>query len=373
MDETAPLLPGRNEPAAPAVDLSGRALGEFQLLRQLGQGGMGQVYLAEQISLKRKVAIKVMRPDLAFNDVSYQRFKAEAEAIARVTHPNIVQVYALGEENGLHFMALEYVEGRNLREYLSKKGTTDTALALSILRQVASALQRASEIGIIHRDIKPENILLTKRGEVKVADFGLSRYLRADQNDVNLTQTGMTMGTPLYMSPEQVQGLALDARTDIYSLGITCYQMLSGAPPFKGKNAFELATQHVSTPPRALVELRPDVPTDVCAMVHKMIAKEPGRRYQTCADLLRDVSKVRENLSKKAKSSSGAAVAPFAPTERGLIAHSPQQAPASSSSQFTIILPTVPQASTLGLWRGCAPVRLLVRKFACLEEISAPC
>src|SRR6476620_7827604 len=110
----------------PAPDLTGKRLGDFQLLRRLGQGGMGQVYLAEQISLKRKVAIKVMRPDLAFNDVSYQRFKAEAEAIAKVTHPNIVQVYALGEENGLHFMALEYVEGRNLREYLSKKGTTDT-------------------------------------------------------------------------------------------------------------------------------------------------------------------------------------------------------------------------------------------------------
>ena len=167
-------------------------------------------------------------PDSPINDVSFQRFKAEAEAIARVTHPNIVQVYALGEENGIHYMALEYVEGRNLREYLSKKGTTDTALALSITRQVASALQRASEIGIIHRDIKPENILLTKRGEVKVADFGLSRYLKPDQNEVNLTQTGMTMGTPLYMSPEQVQGLVLDARTDIYSLGITCYQMLAG-------------------------------------------------------------------------------------------------------------------------------------------------
>jgi serine/threonine-protein kinase len=344
MDETAPLLPGRNEPAAPSVDLSGRALGDFQLLRQLGQGGMGQVYLAEQVSLKRKVAIKVMRPDLAFNDVSYQRFKAEAEAIARVTHPNIVQVYALGEENGLHYMALEYVEGRNLREYLSKKGTTDTPLALSILRQVASGLQRASEIGIIHRDIKPENILLTKRGEVKVADFGLSRYLRSDQNDVNLTQTGMTMGTPLYMSPEQVQGLALDARTDIYSLGITCYQMLTGAPPFKGKNAFELATQHVSTAPKPLMELRPDVPADVCAMVHKMIAKEPARRYQTCTDLLRDVSKVRENLAKTGKKPVGAAVAPFAPTERGLIAHPPQQASgAATSSQLTIILPVVPK------------------------------
>jgi eukaryotic-like serine/threonine-protein kinase len=354
MDQTAPLLPAKNDAtAATAVDLSGRALGEFQLLRLLGQGGMGHVYLAEQVSLKRKVAIKVMRPDLAFNDVSYQRFKAEAEAIAKVTHPNIVQVYALGEVNGLHYMALEYVEGRNLREYLTKKGTTDTALALSITRQVASALQRAAEIGIIHRDIKPENILLTKRGEVKVADFGLSRYLQSDQSEVNLTQTGMTMGTPLYMSPEQVQGQALDARTDIYSLGITCYQMLAGAPPFKGKNAFELATQHVSAAPTPLAEVRPDLPPDICLMVHKMMAKEASRRYQTCTDLLRDVSKMREGLAKNAKSSSAAAVAPFATTERGLIAHGPpSQTPSPSSSQFTIILPNLSKPVLVGLGVG---------------------
>jgi eukaryotic-like serine/threonine-protein kinase len=322
-------------------------------LRLLGQGGMGHVYLAEQVSLKRKVAIKVMRPDLAFNDISYQRFKAEAEAIAKVTHPNIVQVYALGEVDGLHYMALEYVEGRNLREYLNKKGTTDTALALSITRQVASALQRAAEIGIIHRDIKPENILLTKRGEVKVADFGLSRYLRGDQSDVNLTQTGMTMGTPLYMSPEQVQGLALDARTDIYSLGITCYQMLAGAPPFKGKNAFELATQHVSAAPKPLAEVRPDLPPDISAMVHKMMAKEASHRYQSCTDLLRDVSKLRENLAKKPQSSSASAVEPFASTERGLIAHGPpSQTPTASSSQFTIILPNLSKPVLLGVGVG---------------------
>jgi eukaryotic-like serine/threonine-protein kinase len=349
MDQTAPLLPDKNGPAA-FVDLSGRTLGEFHLMRLLGQGGMGHVYLAEQVSLKRKVAIKVMRPDLAFNDVSFQRFKAEAEAIARVTHPNIVQVYALGEEGGIHYMALEFVEGRNLREYLSKRGTTDPPLALSILRQVASGLQRAAEIGIIHRDIKPENILLTKRGEVKVADFGLSRYLQPDQNEVTLTQTGMTMGTPLYMSPEQVQGLPLDARTDIYSLGITTYQMLAGTPPFKGKNAFELATQHVSTSPQALAEIRPDLLPEICSMVHKMMAKEPGRRYQTCADLLRDVSRLRESLARKTRTSASAAVAPFATTERGLIAHGPPSSTPSPSgtSQLTIILPTVPKPYLIG-------------------------
>jgi eukaryotic-like serine/threonine-protein kinase len=380
MDQTAPLNPGKNEPVTPAADLSGRALGDFHLLRLLGQGGMGHVYLAEQVSLKRKVAIKVMRPDLAINEVSFQRFKAEAEAIARVTHPNIVQVFALGEENGVHYMALEFVEGRNLREYLSKKGTTDTPLALSILRQVASALQRASEIGIIHRDIKPENILLTKRGEVKVADFGLSRYLKPDQNEVNLTQTGMTMGTPLYMSPEQVQGLPLDARTDIYSLGITTYQMLAGEPPFKGKNAFELATQHVSTPPQPLAEIRPDLLPELCAMVHKMLSKEPGRRYQTCADLLRDVSRVREAIARINRTSGTAAVAPFATTERGLIAHGPPSGggPSASNSQLTIILPTVSKPVLIGFGIAAILVALLMGsllatyKYRPSKDLSGP-
>src|SRR5262249_2315215 len=158
---------------ATGVDLSCRSLGEFHLLRLLGQGGMGQVYVAEQTSLKRKVALKIMRTDVSANETSFQRFKAEAEALARITHTNIGQAYALGEEAGVHYMALEYVEGRNLKQYLSRRGTPDIPLALSIMRQVAAALQRASELGIVHRDIKPENILLTRRGEVKVADFGL--------------------------------------------------------------------------------------------------------------------------------------------------------------------------------------------------------
>src|SRR5262245_61452496 len=179
--DNAPQPPAAGPPAAPPTptppeaDLTGRTLGDFHILRRLGQGGMGQVYLAEQISLKRKVALKLLRADLAARPVALQRFKAEAEAVARATHANIVQVYAIGESDGLHYMALEYVEGKNLREYLEKKGAPEVLVALSLMRQVASALQRAAELGIIHRDIKPENILLTRKGEVKVADFGLSR------------------------------------------------------------------------------------------------------------------------------------------------------------------------------------------------------
>ena len=167
-----PPPPGGEDPAGPS--LIGKTVGDFRVLRRLGQGGMGQVYLAEQVSLKREVALKVLRRDLARNETSLARFKAEAEAVARATHANIVQVYYIGTVDGLPFMALEYVEGKNLREYLAKKGPPDLPLALSIMRQVAAALVRAGELGIVHRDIKPDNILLTRKGEVKVADFGLS-------------------------------------------------------------------------------------------------------------------------------------------------------------------------------------------------------
>src|SRR5437588_299090 len=205
--------------SAPAADLTGQTVGDFFILRVIGSGGMGQVYLAEQSSLKRKVALKFLRPELAANPTALGRFRREAEAVARVTHANIVQVYSIGEADGRHFMALEYVEGRNLRDYLARKGPPDLPVVLTVMRQVAAALQRAAESNIVHRDIKPENILLTRKGEVKVADFGLSRDLAGDQ-DLSLTEEGTTMGTPLYMSPEQAQGHALDARSDIYSFAV---------------------------------------------------------------------------------------------------------------------------------------------------------
>ncbi len=273
---TQTSLPPAGRLPSGELDLTGRTLADFHILRHLGQGGMGQVYLAEQISLQRKVALKILRPELAADPTSLQRFKAEAATVAQATHANIVQIHAIGEADGIAYMALEYVEGRNLREYLLKKGPPDLLLALSIMRQVASALQRAAELGIIHRDIKPENILLTRKGEVKVADFGLSRCLTGDRPALNLTQSGVTMGTPLYMSPEQVEGKPVDCRTDIYSFGVTCYHMLAGHPPFQGESPFEVALQHVRDEPKPLTEIRPDLPAALCAIVHKMMAKDPA-------------------------------------------------------------------------------------------------
>lgn len=283
-------------PVEPPPDLTGRTLGDFRVLRKLGQGGMGQVYLARQLSLKRDVALKILSRELADSPQALARFQAEAEAVARVTHANIVQVYAVGEQDGLRYMALEYVEGRNLRDHLARKGPPELPLALAVMRQVAAALLRASEGGIVHRDIKPENILVTRKAEVKVADFGLSRDFAAEGRPVHLTQTGMTLGTPLYMAPEQVRGDPVDHRTDLYSFGVTCYHLLAGHPPFRGATPFEVAIQHVQAEPESLGAVRPDLPADLCAVVHKLMAKDPADRYQTARDVLRDLAKVQKGL-----------------------------------------------------------------------------
>lgn len=292
-DNTLPTKPtGEAAPALPE-DYSGRVLGDFELVRRIGMGGMGQVYLARQKSLKRQVAIKILKGELAANISALRRFQAEAEAVANITHANIVQVYAIDEADGLHFMALEYVDGRNLRDFLERKGLPDVPMAIEIMRQVASALERAGELGFVHRDIKPENILLSKRGEVKVTDFGLSRCFGGDA-PLHLTQSGVAMGTPLYMSPEQVRGQEVDPRSDIYSFGVTCYHMLAGEPPFKGTAAFDVAIQHVQGDAKPLASIRPDLPPELCAIVHRMMAKRPEDRYQTAREILNDLVRVKD-------------------------------------------------------------------------------
>ncbi len=275
-------------------DLTGRTLGDFRLLRKIGQGGMGQVYLARQLSLKREVALKILRKDLADTVTAHRRFQAEAEAVARISHPNITQVYAVGEQDGLRFMALEYVDGRNLRDYLDRRGPPELAVALVIMKQVAAALQKAGELGLVHRDIKPENILLTRKVEVKVTDFGLSTYYAGGEKPLSITQSGMTLGTPLYMSPEQVQGKPVDHRSDLYSFGVTCYHLLAGFPPFTGPTAFEVAVKHVQQEAEPLGGVRPDLPPEVCGLVARLMMKAPADRYQTAKDVIRDLSRIQK-------------------------------------------------------------------------------
>ena len=300
--------PESSRPAKRRVAIPER-VGQFRVLRQIGRGGMAVVFLAEQDSLKRQVALKVLRADrVAESDETLiRRFEQEALASAALNHKNIVQVYAVGEADGaggphggekVRYIAQEYVPGPTLREYLKKKGPPDAATAVHILRQVADALQAADEAGIVHRDVKPENILLTRGGTVKITDFGLARLAAPEDGDsLHLTQEGIAVGTPLYMSPEQVNGGKLDRRSDIYSLGVTAYHLLGGGPPFRGDNAMAIAVKHLSETPRPLAELRPDLPPVLCEMVHRMLAKRPEDRYQSAADLGEDLNRLRGLLA----------------------------------------------------------------------------
>jgi serine/threonine protein kinase len=293
-------LPGRQGGAAPAqgdenAEGAGRMVGEFRLLRRLGKGGMAEVWLAEQTSLKRNVALKFLKPELNSDNTYIRRFETEAKAAAGLNHPNIVQVYSTGVDDGHHFIAQEYVNGQTLRALFQKRGPLDLSLALVIMRQTAAALQAASERGIVHRDIKPENIMITRKGEVKVADFGLAQVNLGGEK-LHLTQEGTTMGTPLYMSPEQVHGKSLDQRSDIYSFGVTVYHMLAGKPPFNGDSPVAVAVQHVNNEPPPLAQARPDLPKQVCELVHRMMAKKPEDRYASSQECLNDIRRLAKAL-----------------------------------------------------------------------------
>ena len=279
--------------AVSSRDLAGVTLGDFHIGRLLGRGGMGEVYLARQISLNREVAFKVLRPDLLANETYLTRFESEAWAAAKLNDPNIVHIYSLGSIDGIRFIAMEYVQGTNLKEYLQKR-MPELMLALSIMRQSGSAIKAAGEMGLVHRDIKPENLLLTKKGLVKVADFGLCRD--QDSEKPHITQPGVTMGTPLYMSPEQAQGHPLDHRSDLYSLGVTFYHMFAGRPPFQAESPLALALKHIKDTPVDLSVHRHDLHPDLCRLVMKLMEKEPARRYQSASDMLRDLAKVRETI-----------------------------------------------------------------------------
>lgn len=269
-------------------DLSGRRIGDYELIRRLGRGGMADVYLARQISLGRHVAFKVLRSHLAADEKYVRRFQQEARAAAALVHANIVQIHEVGRIDSLHYMVQEYVPGQNLRQYLQKHGPLDERMAVRVMRQVAAALHRSFQHNIIHRDIKPENIMLAATGEVKVADFGLARMVQNGQG-LEITQVGVTMGTPLYMSPEQIEGKPVDTRSDIYSLGVTCFHMLAGRPPFEGDSPLAVAVQHLRNEPPRLETLRPDLPAALCQIVHRMMAKNPEDRYQKPSDILKDL------------------------------------------------------------------------------------
>lgn len=280
------------------ASLVGRRLGDYQVLRKLGRGGMADVYAARHLSLGRDVAVKVLRRDFARDNDYVARFRREARAAAKISHPNIVAVYDVGSKDDTHFIVQELIDGTNLRELLDRDGPISVDDAITILLAVGSALETASDAGITHRDIKPENIMRSAQGSIKVADFGLARMgVGDDDSRANLTQAGLTLGTPRYMSPEQVQGKPVDVRSDLYSLGVSMYHLLSGQPPFIADEPLALAVMHLHDTPTPLDRSRsiydssgnPDLPEWLVAIIGRLMAKQPEDRFQTPSQLLESI------------------------------------------------------------------------------------
>ncbi len=276
----------------------GKTVSQYRILAKLGRGGMGEVYLAEDEQLGRKVAIKFLPPDVATDEHAKQRLLREARTAATLDHPNICAIYEIGQEGQHSFIVLQYIEGQTLAAKL-KSQLPDVPEALAIAEQVAEALREAHTRGVVHRDIKPENIMLTSRSQVKVLDFGLAKMIHDPSQTSGNTATmlsvpGMVLGTVPYMSPEQVRGEELDSRTDIFSFGIVFYELLSGRRPFEAKSTAELISAILTSDPPPISFSNPGhLGSSAERLIRKCLEKDPARRYQAMADLIVDLQRIR--------------------------------------------------------------------------------
>jgi eukaryotic-like serine/threonine-protein kinase len=266
--------------------------GRYRIIRKLGAGGMANVYLAEDQELGRRVAIKILDGRHAADDSFIERFRREAKNAAGLSHPNIVSIYDRGEAEGTYYIAMEYLSGRSLKELILTRGPTPIRIAIDYTRQTLAAIGYAHRHGIVHRDIKPHNVVVDADGRLKVTDFGIARSATSQ-----MTEVGSIIGTAQYLSPEQARGAPVDQRSDVYSVGVVLYEMLTGKVPFTGETPLEIAMKHLSEVPVPPSELRPDVPEDLDLVVLRALAKDPEDRYQTAEEMDADLGRVARGLS----------------------------------------------------------------------------
>lgn len=278
------------------LDLIGKTIGNYKIISKLGSGGMAIVYKAHELSLNRIVALKVLSSHLSENNEFIKRFEREARAAAKLNHPNIIQIYAIGEEEGIHFFSMEYVKGKTLAEIIEKEKRLIYDKAIPIIIQTAEALSEAHKHGIVHRDMKPSNIMVNDNGTVKVTDFGIA-YV---SQETKLTKSGSIIGTPEYLSPEQCEAKTIDNRSDIYSLGVTIYELLSGKTPYKADTPVSMLMEIVKGNFPPLNEVNPDVPEFIQKIVEKMMQTKPEDRFNNANELIESLKKhIEKSISTK--------------------------------------------------------------------------
>ncbi len=288
-------IPSRTETLeTPVQELtSGSTLaGRYQIIEELGHGGMGRVYKVFDTDIKEKIALKLLRPEIGLDKETVERFSNELKLARKISHRNVCRMFDLGKAEGTTFITMEFVPGEDLKRFIRKSGQLGAGRAASIAKQVCEGLMEAHHLGIVHRDLKPQNIMVDEDGNARIMDFGIARSLRGK----GITGAGVMIGTPEYMSPEQVEGKEADQRADIYSLGIILYEMLTGRVPFEGDTPFTIGVKHKSELPRDPRELNAQIPPDLGRLVLKCLEKDKTKRYQTAADLHADLEKVEQGL-----------------------------------------------------------------------------
>ena len=308
MERPAVALAAESLAGSRSESLIGQTIGHYQVIREIGRGGMGEVYLVQDHRLGRSVALKLLPTYLSKDEDRLRRFEQEARAASALNHPNVCVIYEVGETaDDRHYIAMEYIDGVTLNQHMTSTRMTLTEV-LDITIQVASALTAAHAVGIVHRDIKPENIMVRSDGYLKVLDFGLAKLMKQQATDLAAvagarvkTDTGMVMGTSRYMSPEQVRGLAVDARTDIWSLGVMIYEMVTGRPPFEGATTSDVIVSILEREPPPLAQLSPDTPAELQRTISKALHKDKEERYQVIKDMLVDLKSLKQDVDFQAQ------------------------------------------------------------------------
>jgi serine/threonine protein kinase/Tfp pilus assembly protein PilF len=280
---------------APANELSRGTTfaGRYEIIEELGKGGMGKVYRAEDKKIKEEVALKLIKPEIASDKKTIERFSHELKTARKIRHKNVCGMYDLGESKGTHYITMEYVPGEDLKSFIRRSRQLSTGTAITLAKQVCEGLAEAHRLGVIHRDIKPSNIMIDKEGNARIMDFGIARSLKSK----GITGAGMMVGTPEYMSPEQVDGGEVDQRSDIYSLGVILYEMVTGRLPFEGDTPLSVAMKHKSEAPKEPREINIQIPYDLSSVILKSMEKNKENRYQRAEELLSKLSDIEKSIS----------------------------------------------------------------------------
>ena len=266
--------------------------GRYQIIEELGKGGMGRVYKALDTKIDEKIALKLIKPEIATDKKTIERFSNELKYARKIRHKNVCHMYDLGEEKGNNYITMEFVEGEDLKSMIRMSGQLSTGMTIKVAKQICDGLSEAHKLGMIHRDLKPGNVMIDKNGDARIMDFGLVRSLEAK----SITGAGVMIGTPEYMSPEQVEGKEIDKRSDLYSLGVALYEMMTGQVPFEGDTPFTIGVKHKSEIPQEPKKINEQIPDDLNLLIMKCLEKEKERRYQTADEIHADLENIEKGL-----------------------------------------------------------------------------